>query len=137
MVHVCLFPQACLCVHVRVCVLLTCQSSRRLNLACPSPRLWPAPDSCRRPQSKIRWHVEHARVPSHAPETTHILFRAGTIHLSPDSLLSRYLGADSICNAFFLSIAIRYYDLLWFLLTLEHGKKLNHTLIGSFTLENN
>ena len=59
--------------------------------------------------------------------------RAGTIHRSPDSILSRYLGADWIC------ITIRYYNLLWFLLTfltLDHGKKLNHTLLGTFTLEN-
>ena len=53
-----------------------------------------------------------------------------------------YLVADSICIAIFkycdsTSIAIQHYNLLQFLLTfltLDHGKKLNHTLLGTFTL---
>ncbi len=63
--------------------------------------------------------------------------RDGTIHLPPDSILSRYLGADTICIAFFFfftnfdstSIAIRYCYVMRFLfLTLDHVKKLNDTL---------
>ncbi len=44
----------------------------------------------------------------------YIFIRDGTIHLTPDSILSRYLGADTICIAFFFknfdstSISIRY-----------------------------
>ncbi len=46
--------------------------------------------------------------------------RDGTIHLPPDSILSRYLGADTICIAICFknydskSIAIRYSDVLRF-----------------------
>ncbi len=32
--------------------------------------------------------------------------RDGTIHLPPDSILPRYLGADTICIAIFLRILI-------------------------------
>ncbi len=32
--------------------------------------------------------------------------RDGTIHLPPDSILSRYLGDDTICIAIFLRISI-------------------------------
>ncbi len=35
-----------------------------------------------------------------------LMCRDGTIHLPPDSMLSRYLGADTICIAFFLRISI-------------------------------
>ncbi len=61
--------------------------------------------------------------------------RDGMIHLPPNSILSRYLCADTICIAIFFknldstSIAIRYCYVLRFLfLTLDHGKKLNDTL---------
>lgn len=49
-----------------------------------------------------------------------LFIRAGTICLSPDSILSWYL--------------VRYYDLLQLLfafLTLDHGKRMNHSLVGS------
>ncbi len=62
--------------------------------------------------------------------------RDGTIHLPPDSILSRYLGADTICIAivfFFFknfdstSIAIQCCDFYFLFLTLDQGKKLNET----------
>ncbi len=64
--------------------------------------------------------------------------RDGTIHLPPDSILSRYLGADTICIAiFFFFLRISFLQVLRFdiamcceflFLTLNHGKKLKDTL---------
>ncbi len=76
-----------------------------------------------------------------------IYIRDGTIHLPPDSILSRYLGADTICIAnyyyFFLRISILQvlrFDIamLHFLfLTLDYGKKLNDTInIQTVTIKN-
>ena len=62
-----------------------------------------------------------------------LLSRRGTICLSPDSILSPYLGADSICIAIFkycdsTRITIRKLRFLyWTFLTPDHGKKSNHT----------
>ncbi len=66
-----------------------------------------------------------------------IIDRDGTIHLPPDSILSRYLGADMICIAIFLRISILQVlrfdfamccDFCFLFLTLDHGKMLNDTL---------
>lgn len=64
------------------------------------------------------------------------LIRAGTIHLSPDLILSRYLGANAICIVIFLRIAILLdlgFDFAIFLLfsTLNYGKFtfFNHTRV--------
>ncbi len=71
-----------------------------------------------------------------------LTFKDGTIHLPSNSILSRYLGANTIsilyCEFFFFknfdstSIAIRYCYVLRFcfsFLTLEHGNNLNGILI--------
>ncbi len=53
------------------------------------------------------------------------------IHLPPDSILSRYLGDDTICITIFFRF-YKYCDsilrLRFLFLTLDHGKKLNDTL---------
>ncbi len=64
--------------------------------------------------------------------------RDGTIHLPPDSILSRYLGPDTICIAIFLRISILQVlrfdiamccDFSFFVFnSLDHGEKLNDTL---------
>lgn len=71
---VCVYRGLLVCLWVclwRVCVLLTCQSSRRLSLACPSPRLWRAPDSCTPPRQ--RSHGMWSR-----PEFPHTLLKPHT-----------------------------------------------------------
>ncbi len=59
------------------------------------------------------------------------------MHLPPNSILSRYLGADTICIAIFLRISILQVlrfdiamccDFCFLFLTLDHGKNLNDTL---------
>ncbi len=67
-----------------------------------------------------------------------ITSRDGTIHLPPDSILSRYLGADTICIVIFFFKEFRFYkycnsillccDFCFLFLTLDNGKKLNDTL---------
>ncbi len=63
--------------------------------------------------------------------------RDGMIHLPPDSILSRYLGANTICIVIFFRISILQVlrfdiamccDFCFWFLTLDHGKKLNDTL---------
>ncbi len=51
--------------------------------------------------------------------------RDGTIHLPPDSILSRYLGTDTICIAIRYCCVVIFYCLF---LTLDDGEKLNDTL---------
>ncbi len=82
------------------------------------------------------------------PRISLINIRDGTIHLPSDLILSRYLGADTICIAilkkklfFFLRILILQvlrFDiavLRFLFLTLDHGKKLNDALIQTVTIQ--
>lgn len=56
--------------------------------------------------------------------------RAGRIHLSPDSIPSRYLDASTKCIAIFKNCDSMYSSFYLFVfLTLDHGEKLYHTLI--------
>ncbi len=67
--------------------------------------------------------------------------RDGTIHLPPDSILSRYLGADTICIAIFLknfdsaSIAIRYCNVLRILFFVFNSRPWEKVEILDYTLK--
>lgn len=54
-----------------------------------------------------------------------LYIKAGTIYLSPDSMLSQYLGADSIC----IAIAKYWLGFLFAFLTRDHGEKVSHLLV--------
>ncbi len=65
-----------------------------------------------------------------------MLIRDGTIHIPPDSILSRYLGADTIRIAIYFKnlifLIFKYCDLIllccdFIFFSLDHGKKLNNT----------